>query len=217
MKTDPQLKSDVAAELAWDPTIDAAGIGVAVKHGIVTLGGQVDTYLQKHAAERAARRVGGVRGIAMDLDVRLAPGHKRSDADIAEAALNALRWHSLVPQDAMKVEVDDGWVTLLGEVDWAHQSAGAERCIRPLLGVRGVSNKIGLKQRADPAAIRSGIESALTRHARREAGRISVEVDGSVVTLRGAVGSRAELEAAMGTASAAKGVSRVVGELEVAD
>lgn len=215
MKTDQQLKTDVVAELAWTPPINATGIGVAVKDGVVTLSGGVETYLEKHAVERAVRRVGGVRGIALDLDVRLAPPHQRSDAEIARAALDALGWHSMVPDDKVKVAVDDGWVTLTGEVDWGYQSANAEQCIRPLVGVRGVSNQIGLTQRASPADILAGIEAALTRHARREAKHIAVEVDGGVVTLRGEVGSMAEHEAALGTAHAAKGVTRVVDRLEV--
>lgn len=215
MKTDQQLKTDVVAELAWTPTINATGIGVAVKDGVVTLSGGVETYLEKHAVERAVRRVGGVRGIALDLDVRLAPPHQRSDTEIARAGLDALSWHSLVPDDKVKVAVEDGWVTLTGEVDWGYQSASAEQCIRPLVGVRGVSNQIRLKQRANPADIRAGIEAALTRHAQREAKHIAVEVDGGVVTLRGEVGSMAEHEAALGTANAAKGVTRVVDRLEV--
>lgn len=217
MKTDQQLQSDVSAELAWDPTVTPARVGVAVRNGVVTLSGEVDTYLQKRAVERAVRRVAGVRGIALDLAVALAPGHERSDAQIAEAAVNALRWHSLVPDDKVKAEVENGWVTLTGEVDWGYQSASAEQSVRPLVGVRGVSNQIRLKQRANPVDIRTGIESALMRHARREAKHIAVDVDGGVVTLRGQVGSLAEHEAALGTARAARGVVRVVDQLEVAD
>lgn len=217
MKTDLQLKSDISAELAWDPSIEATHIGVAVENGVVTLSGDVDTYLQKHAVERAVRRVSGVRGIAVDLNVHLAPGGKRSDAEVAQAALYALAWHSLVPEDKVKVEVEDGWVTLTGELDWGYQSASAEQCIRPLIGVRGIGNQIRLKQRANPAGIRTDIESALTRHAQREAKHIAVEVDGSVVTLRGRVESMAEHEAAIGTAWASRGVTRVIDQLAVAE
>ncbi|HSV84907.1 MAG TPA: BON domain-containing protein [Ramlibacter sp.] len=217
MKTDQQLKTDVNAELVWDPAINATRIGVAVKNGVVTLSGEVETYLQKHAVERAVRRISGVRGIALDLDVHLAPGERRSDAEIAQAALDALTWHSLVPDDKVKVAVDDGWVTLTGEVDWGYQSASAEQCIRPLIGVRGVSNQLRLKQHANPADIRSDIESALTRHAQREAKHIAVDIEGGVVTLRGEVGSMAEHDAALGTAYASKGVTRVIDKLEVVD
>lgn len=216
MKTDQELKSDVSAELAWDPTINATRIGVAVRNGVVTLSGEVETYLQKHAVERAVRRIAGVRGIALDLDVYLAPDDKRSDAEVAQAALQALTWHSLVPDDRVKVAVDDGWVTLTGEVDWGYQSASAEQCVRPLVGVRGVTNELRLKQRANPADIRSDIEAALMRHAQREAKHIEVDVDGGVVTLRGKVDTLADHEAALGTAHAAKGVTRVVDQIEVA-
>jgi osmotically-inducible protein OsmY len=216
MKSDAQLKSDLTAELMWDPAVNSTNVGVAVKDGIVTLSGTVDTFLQKHAVQRAARRVGGLRGIAVDLEVRLAPAHKRTDAEIAQAALHALRWHSLVPDDKITVQVDDGWVTLAGEVDWTYQLAGAEQCVRPLIGVRGVTNEVRLKQRVAPQEIHAGIAAALTRHAQREADHIAVEVEGTEVTLRGRVGSYAERDAAIGTARAAKGVAHVIDRLDVA-
>lgn len=215
MKSDFQLKSDVTAELRWDPAVNSTNVGVAVKDGIVTLGGTVDTFIQKHAVERAVRRVAGVRGIAVDLEVQLAPGHERTDADIAQAAVGALRWHSLVPQDRVKVEVEDGWVTLRGELDWAYQSASAEQAVRPLMGVRGVRNEIRLVQHASAQQIRDEITAALTRHAQREARRIAIDVEGGVVTLHGRVDSLPEHDAAMGTALAAKGVKRVIDRLEV--
>lgn len=215
MKTDQQLKSDVVAELAWDQAVDPTHVGVAVLDGTVALSGQVDTYLQKHAVERAVRRVPGVRGIAMDVDVRLAPGHQRSDAEVARAAVHALAWHSQIPQDKVKVQVDDGWVTLTGEVDWGYQLASAEQCIHPLVGVRGISNQIRLKNRADPAELREDIAAAFARHARREAGRLAIEVDGSVVTLRGNVDSLAERDAAIGIATAARGVTQVIDHVQV--
>lgn len=215
MKTDLQLKADVTAELVWDPAVNATNVGVAIKDGIVTLSGEVDTFLQKHAVERAVRRVSGVRGIAVDLEVRLAPDGHRSDADIAHAALMALRWHSLVPADNLRVEVEDGGVTLHGEVDWAYQSASAEQCIRPLIGVKTVDNRITIKPRASAEDIRAQIAAAFARHARREASHVIVDVEGAVVTLRGNVDSLSEHDAAIGTAFAAKGVSRVVDKLEV--
>ena len=215
MKTDQQLKSDVIAELQWNTAIDPAHVGVAVLDGVVTLSGQVDSLLHKHAAERAVRRVAGVRGIAMDLGVKLPFGQKRSDADIARAVLHALAWHSLVPEDKVRVEVEDGFVTLAGEVDWSYQLAGAEDCVRPLVGVRGVANRITIAQHARPDEIRDAIAAALKRHAEREAGRIQVDVDGSVVTLRGEVDSLAEHEAAIGTAFASRGVASVVDRLSV--
>ena len=215
MKTDPQLKSDIAAELAWDPAIDDTRIGVAVKDGVVTLNGEVDTWLQKHAVERAAGRVAGVRGIALDLVVRLGLEHARTDAEIATAAVNALRWHSEVPDDKVTVQVEDGWVTLGGEVDRAFQSASAEQSVRPLIGVRGISNQIRLRQRVDAGDLRHDLLAAFERHAGREVRHIAIEVDGDVVTLRGQVHSLAEHRAALGTARAGKGVTRLVDRLEV--
>lgn len=215
MKSDLQIKSDVTDELVWDPAVNSTNVGVAVRDGIVTLSGTVDSYIQKHAVERAARRVAGVRGLALDLEVRLAPGHQRTDTEIAQAALHALRWHSLVPEAHVDVEVEDGWVTLRGELDWAYQSASAEGAVRPLVGVRGVTNEIRLVQHANAERIRGDIAEALKRHAQREAGRIAIDVEGGVVTLHGQVHSLAEHEAAMGTAFAAKGVTRVIDRLEV--
>jgi osmotically-inducible protein OsmY len=215
MKTDIQIKTDVNAELLWDPEVDATSVGVAVRDGIVTLSGTVDTYARKHAVERAARRIAGVRGIAVDLEVRLSPGHARTDAEIAQAAVHALRWHSLVPDDKVKVVVENGWVTLSGEVDWGYQSASAEQAVRPLIGVKGVGNEIRLKQRASPAQIQADLSAAFGRHAQRQADHVSVEVDGGVVTLRGTVDSLAEHDAAIGTAYSAKGVTRVIDRIEV--
>jgi osmotically-inducible protein OsmY len=215
MKSDLQIKTDVTAELAWDPAVNATSVGVAVKDGIVALSGTVDTYIEKHAVERAVRRVAGVRGIAVDLEVRLAPGHARTDAEIAQAALHALRWHSLVPEDRVKVEVEDGWVTLRGEVEWAYQSASATSAVRPLVGVRGIANEITLVQQARPLEIRADIAAALMRHAQREALHIAIDVEAGVVTLQGLVDSLAEHDAVVGTASAVKGVTRVIDRLEV--
>lgn len=216
MKSDEWLKADVTAELAWDTSIgQPAGIGVAVKDGIVTLSGQVDTFVQKYAVERAVRRVAGVRGIAVDLEVQLASGAKTSDADIAHAALNTLRWHSLVPDERVTVEVENGHVTLNGELDWPYQVASAEQCVRPLLGVKGVINNIHLRPHVSATDIATDISSAFTRHAQREAKNIAVQVEGGVVTLRGQVDSLKEREAAVGTAWCAKGVTRVIDELQV--
>ena len=215
MKTDAQLKDDVTAELLWDAAVNAAQVGVAVKEGVVTLSGQVDSYVQKHAIENAVRRVAGVRGIALDLEVKLAPGHERTDTRIAQAVLHALGWHSLVPAHQIQVKVDDGWVTLSGQVDWPYQSACAEQAVQPLVGVRGLTNRIAIKQQASPSEIRGQITEALTRHAQREARHIEIHVEGSVVTLRGKVDSLAEHDAALGTAQAAKGVTRVVDCLRV--
>ena len=216
MKSDVQLESDVLAELAWDPVVNASHIAVRVNDGVVSLSGQVDTYLQKQAAEAAVRRVAGARGLALELDVRLAPEHRRSDPEIAQAALQALAWHSVLPPDSVKVEVEDGWLTLTGEVDWGYQAANAEQAVHSLLGVRGITNRIRLRQRADPEQLRQEIAAALARRAQREAGHIRIEVEGGVVTLSGQVDSLPDHDAAIGVAYAAKGVTRVIDMLQVA-
>ncbi|EJL88487.1 putative periplasmic or secreted lipoprotein [Polaromonas sp. CF318] len=215
MKTDMQLKADVTAELAWEPAVNAAGIGVLVNDGIVTLTGHLDTFAEKYAAERAVRRVAGVRGLAMELDVKLAAGHQRSDSEIATAAASALRWSVFMQPDRVKVEVEKGWVTLTGEVDWAYQSSTAEQCVRNLIGVRGLTNKISVKPTVSTRNVASEISAALERQAEREAKNIAIDVEGSVVTLRGKVHSLAEREAAAGAAFAARGVTRIVNKLEV--
>lgn len=216
MKSDIQLKADVMAELAWDPAINATNIGVMVKDGVVTLAGHLESYSEKHAVERAVHRVAGVRGIALDLDVKLAAGHERSDSEIAQAALAALRLNSLVPDGQIKVEVEDGGVTLTGEVDWGYQLASAEQCISPLMGVKSLANHVTIKPRASSNDIAGQITAALKRQAEREARHIDIEVEGSVVTLRGEVHSLAEHDAAVGAALSTHGVSRVVDRLQVA-
>jgi osmotically-inducible protein OsmY len=215
MKTAMQLKADVMAELAWDPAINAANIGVMVKDGVVTLAGHIDTYAEKHAVERAVRRVSGVRAIALDLDVKLSTDHERTDSEIAQAALTALRWHALVPEELVKVEVEDGWVTLRGQVDSRFQLTNAEQGIRSLVGVRGLTNKITIKPHARQNDISAEITGALTRQAQREASHIKVDVDGAVVTLTGTVHSLLEHDAAVGSAWATRGVGRVLDRLEV--
>lgn len=215
MKTDAHIKADVTEELAWDPAVNATGIGVAVRDGVVTLTGHLDSYAEKHAVERAVHRVAGVRGIAVELDVKLAAEHKRSDSDIAQAAATSLQLNSLVPDEKIQVQVENGRVTLTGEVDWSYQLASAEQCVRPLAGVRGLSNRITIKSRASSKDVGAQITAALTRQAAREAKHITVEVEGSVVTLWGKVHSLAERDAAVGAAFSARGVSRVVDKLDV--
>lgn len=215
MKTDAQLKNDVCAELEWDPSVQASQVGVAVKDGIVTLTGHLDSFAEKHAVERAVQRVHGVRAIAVELDVKLDPSHRRSDSDIAAAAQSAFRWHAQIPLDRIQVQVEKGWVSLSGEVDWEYQRREAEKAVRPLTGVVGVSNAIKLKQRVTPANLAQRIREALTRHAEHEAKHIEVGVEGGAVTLRGYVDSWAERAAAAGATWSAPGVSSVVNEIRV--
>jgi osmotically-inducible protein OsmY len=186
-----------------------------VRDGVVTLTGHLDSFGEKHAVERAVRRVEGVRGIALELDVKLAAEHKRSDSEIAQATATTLRLNSMVPEGKVQIEVENGWVTLTGEVDWRYQLVRAEQAIRPLAGVRGLSNRISIKPRASSKDVGAQITAALTRQAMREAKHINIEVEGGVVTLWGKVHSLAERDAAVGAAFSAHGVARVVDKLEV--
>lgn len=215
MKTDAQLKTDVANELQWDPSINSTNVGVAVRDGIVTLNGHIDTYAEKYAIERAVQRVQGVKAVAVELDVKLAPDHKRSDSEIASAIESAFRWHALVPSERIRVKVEKGWVTLTGEVDWEYQRSSSEKAVRPLTGVIGVTNGVSIKPQSSPTNITNRIRDALARQAEREAKNIEVMLSGSTVTLRGKVHSWSERAAVQGAAWSAPGISQVVNELKV--
>ena len=215
MKTDAQLKTDVANELQWDPSINSTNVGVAVRDGIITLSGHLDTYAEKYAIERAVQRVQGVKAVAVELDVKLAPDHRRSDSEIAAAAESAFRWHALVPSERIRVKVEKGWVTLSGEVDWEYQRSSADKAVRPLTGVIGVTNSVTIKAQSTPTNITNRIRDALARQAEREAKNIEVMLSGSTVTLRGKVHSWAERAAVQGAAWSAPGIAQVVNELKV--
>lgn len=215
MKSDAQLRSDILAELNWEPAINATEIGVIVKDGVVTLTGHLDSYAHKRAAERAAQRVRGVKALATELAVKLGAGYERTDADIALAAEHALEWNVLVPEDRIRAMAEKGWITLSGEVDWEYQRATAEKAVRDLLGVTGVSNLVTVKPKFDASDVANKIHDALARQADREAKKIEIVVNGAEVTLRGKVHSWAERTAAQGAAWSAPGVARVVNNLVV--
>ncbi len=215
MKTDAQLKTEVTRELEWDPSVNATHIGVAAKDGVVTLTGHLGTYAEKYAAERAAQRVEGVKALAVEIDVRIAPGHQRSDTEIAEAIEMVFKWNSLLPAKRIRVLVEKGWVTLSGEFDWEYQRRAAEKAVRSLTGVTGVNNLITIKSQVTPANIAQRIREALERHAEREAKNIEVHVSGSTVTLRGRVSSWADRAAAQGAAWSAPGINEVINDLNV--
>jgi osmotically-inducible protein OsmY len=215
MKTNVELQKDVIEELAWDPLVPEGRVGVAVNDGVVTLTGHLDTYAEKVAVKHAVERVTGVTSIALELDVIPLGIHQRSDTEIASAVEHVLSWSTSVPRERIKVMVEKGYVTLSGELDWNFQRKAIERMIQPLKGVVGINDNIRLKTTPIPASLSNRIKEALTRQVEREAKRIEVSVDGSVVTLRGPVHSWAERNAVEGVIWSAPGVSRVNSQLTV--
>lgn len=215
IKTDAQLQRDVIDELRWDPTVGSAEIGVAARNGVVTLSGQVENYAKKYAAVRATERVAGVRAIAEELKVVLPMSLVRTDTDLAHAVATTLKWDVQVPDDAVQARVENGWVSLEGSVDWQYQSAAAERAIRNLTGVRGVTNLLRVRVLASASDVKGRIEEALKRHAQLDSKQIRVEAIDGRVTLTGTVHSRAERQDAEMAAWAAPGVTKVEDKLLV--
>lgn len=208
-ETDLDVQEDVAEELAFEPSVEAARIGVAANAGIVTLTGMVDSYAEKIAAERAAKRVAGVKGLASEIDVELPAFHRRGDADIAAAALNVLAWDVSVPSDAVQVQAEDGWMTLEGQVDWEYQRERAEQVVRHLMGVRGLTNLITIKPCVSVTDVKEKLREAFERRGGIEANQLDIEAHDGVVTLRGKVHSWAERADATRAAFAVPGVTNV--------
>ncbi len=215
MKTDTQLQRDITAELKWEPSVHAEQIGVEVKDGIVTLAGHVSSFAEKWDAERAAQRVSGVKALAIEMDVKLPGSSKRIDADIARAAENTLLWTTYLPKDCVKVMVENGWITLSGELDWEYQRHAAGDAIRHLMGVAGVSNQIVLKPKVSMGAVKADIEAALKRRATTDAQNIFVDVRGADVTLSGSVPSWSERDLARESAWSTPGVQNVVDNITI--
>ena len=216
MKTDSQLQQDVLAELNWEPSINAAQIGVEVNDGIVTLAGHVGSFAEKWDAERATQRVAGVKALAVEMDVKLPSLSVRTDADIARTADNALNWTTYLPAESVKVMVENGWITLSGDVDWSYQRESAGTAVRYLMGVKGVHNQIGIKPKVSSSAVKTEIEAALKRRALKDAPHISVTVHGADVTLSGTVHSWSERELATSSAWCTPGVHKVTDNITIA-
>lgn len=215
MKTDSQLQQDVMAELKWEPSVHAAQIGVEVKNGVVTLAGEVSSYVEKWNAERAAQRVNGVKALAVEMKVKLSEFGKRTDADIAESAKNILGWTSSLPADSVKVMVEDGWLTLSGDVEWQYQRQDAANSVRYLAGVTGISNQIAIKPHVSAIVVKADIEAALKRRAVADAKTIVVDVKGADITLTGTVHSWSERDLAKRSAWGSAGVRNVVDKMSL--
>ena len=215
MKPDETLQLHVVQQLDWEPSVDAANIGVKVKDGVVTLEGDVRNYAEKFAAVRVTKAVYGVKGLADELQIKLHPSFERTDADMAKSALQMLAWDTVVPKDQVKVTVRDGWMTLDGEVDWEYQRTDTERAVRYLSGVKGVINNVTLKHRAVPADVKAKIEAALKRSAESDAQHIFVEIHEGTATLSGNVHTFAARDEAAQAAWAAPGVRKVTDNILV--
>jgi osmotically-inducible protein OsmY len=215
--SDIALRQNIIDELEFEPAVNATNIGVAVEKGVVTLSGHVSSYAEKLAAEKAVKRVKGVRAIAEALKVRFDSDKKTHDDEIARRALNILEWSAVVPAGKVMVNVQDGWIRLSGEVDWQHQRIGVEHLLRRLSGIHGVINGITLKPRVEPIDVKQKIEKALRRSAQLQAGQIMVSIeDGRSVALEGAVHDWQERDAVERAAWSVPGVTRVIDRLYIA-
>jgi len=215
MKTDVEIQKNVMEELKWEPSIHSSEIGVAVKNGVVTLSGTVDTYLEKKTAEKVALKVAGVKGLAEDIQINLPFNHQKTDTELAQAALEALKWNVLVPDDQIKIKVENGWITAKGTVEWAYEQNAVRDAIATIKGVKGISNLVKVIPKVDPKDVKKKISAAFERNALVDANHIHVENSGSKIILGGKVSSYAEKREAEYVAWNVPGVATVENNIEV--
>ncbi len=214
---DQKIQQDIVEELRWQPSLRNDDVAVGVRGGVVTLGGFVDSYGDKAKVERVASRVRGVMAIANELQVKLPGGAERTDPDLARAVIDALQWNVAVPHERIQATVDQGWINLGGQVEWLHQKQAAERAVRYLRGVKGVSNQIAVHPASTPRDIKKRIKDALHRGVEFDADRIKVEIQGSKVVLTGAVRSYTEVKDALRAASNAPGITGIDNRLVITE
>ena len=215
MKTDMELQQDVIDELKWDPRITDDEIGAAIRGGVVTLTGSVPNFAQKWAAVKAVERVAGVRAVAQELTVKMPEAHRKSDTELAHQIVNTLAWDIEVPHEKVKARIENGWVTLEGEVNWQFQRNSAERAVRYVSGVKGVSNLLTIKSQASTYAVAQHIKEALQRSAEADTKKIEVAAIDGAVTLTGTVRSWAERIDAERAAWGTSGVTAVDDRLAI--
>lgn len=214
-KSDAQIHKDVVSELAFEPSVDSSKIAVSVADGIVTLSGSVPNFFEKWRSESAVKRVGGVQGVAEELTVSLFPNMEESQTEIASAAARAIEWDAVIPQNRVEVKVENGWITLSGQLEWQYQSQRALDDVAHLRGVKGVTNLISVTPVVSPTDIRAKIVAALERSAELDAARVRIEVSAGSVTLRGSLATWGEHDAATRAAWSANGVTGVTNDIIV--
>lgn len=215
MKTDYEILRDVKDELGWEPVLNASEIKVDVHNGIVTLSGNVNVYSEKLAAEKAVKRVKGVKAVAQDIEVKLADNKRVPDPQIAESVVRALEWSTTIPDEKIKIKVDNGWVHLEGKVGWLYQKESAENVVSDITGVRGVNNQIVVEPMVDAMIVKENIRKALERSANLEADKIHIETNGNKVTLKGSARSWNERKEVERAAASAPGVAEVDDQLAI--
>ncbi|HWY10779.1 MAG TPA: BON domain-containing protein [Bacteroidia bacterium] len=217
MKKDAEIQKNVIEELKTIPLLKANEIGVAVKNGVVTLSGTVDSYPKKIRVEKAVKKIGGVKGIAEDIAVNLSEKHQKTDSEIAQMVINAIEWHSAAQIDKINILVEDGCVTLDGTTDWDFQRKSASKVVETIVGVKRITNNIKIAQRPAPTDIKTKIQAAFVRNARIDADKINIQTDGNKVILSGKVNCWSELEEAEHSVWSTPGVSSIENKLELED